>query len=285
MAATTTLTTTSTSSAPAPGRAQRARREAARHHAGRERPVGEAQHGPAAARLGARALGVDRDVDRAGGRAQDEQGGAQGRRGGGQPWKHRRPGERGQHRRQRRGAPPVDERPRPAHRGERAGADEQQGHAQLPVVHAGVRLDRGQRGAPGAPEGAEGGKAAQHAYPSGHAPPAYPGLRRPTPAATLTAVAASCRPRLTVMPSNYFLKIDGIPGESLDAKHKDEIEVLSWSWGETQPAPVSAGGGAGSGKVAMGDLQVNAQTSRASPQLLLACASGKHLKSAVLTGR
>ena len=87
------------------------------------------------------------------------------------------------------------------------------------------------------------------------------------------------------MPSNYFLKIDGIPGESLDAKHKDEIEVLSWSWGESQPAPVSAGGGAGSGKVAMGDLQVNTQTSRASPQLLLACASGKHLKSAVLTGR
>ena len=64
------------------------------------------------------------------------------------------------------------------------------------------------------------------------------------------------------MPSNYFLKIDGIPGESLDAKHKDEIEVLSWSWGESQPAPVSAGGGAGSGKVAMGDLQVNTQTSR-----------------------
>jgi len=87
------------------------------------------------------------------------------------------------------------------------------------------------------------------------------------------------------MPSNYFLKIDGIPGESLDAKHKDEIEVLSWSWGESQPAPVSAGGGAAGGKVAMGDLQVTTQTSRASPQLLLACAAGKHLKSAVLTGR
>ena len=48
---------------------------------------------------------------------------------------------------------------------------------------------------------------------------------------------------------------------------------------------MSAGGGAGSGKVAMGDLQVSTQTSRASPQLLLACASGKHIKSAVLTGR
>ena len=34
---------------------------------------------------------------------------------------------------------------------------------------------------------------------------------------------------------DYFLKLDGIPGESVDAKHKGEIDVLSWSWGESQP--------------------------------------------------
>jgi type VI secretion system secreted protein Hcp len=87
------------------------------------------------------------------------------------------------------------------------------------------------------------------------------------------------------MASDYFLKIDGIPGESLDDKHKDEIEVLSWSWGETNEPPPASGGGAGSGKVAMTDLHVSANLSRASPQLLLACASGKHIKSAILTGR
>ena len=87
------------------------------------------------------------------------------------------------------------------------------------------------------------------------------------------------------MASDYFLKIDGIPGESLDDKHKDEIEVLSWSWGETNEPPPAAGGGAASGKVAMTDLHVSANLSRASTQLLLACASGKHIKSAVLTGR
>ena len=86
------------------------------------------------------------------------------------------------------------------------------------------------------------------------------------------------------MPSSYFLKIDGIPGESLDAKHKDEIEVLSWSWGETLEAAPSASGTA-TGKVAMNDLHVSTLISRASPALLLACASGKHIKSAVLTGR
>ena len=84
---------------------------------------------------------------------------------------------------------------------------------------------------------------------------------------------------------DYFLKLDGIPGESVDAKHKGEIDVLSWSWGESQPAPPVSGGGAGAGKVSMTDLHVSANLSKASPQLLLACASGTHLKSAVLTGR
>ena len=31
--------------------------------------------------------------------------------------------------------------------------------------------------------------------------------------------------------ADYFLTIDEIPGESLDAKHRDSIEVLSFSWG------------------------------------------------------
>jgi len=85
---------------------------------------------------------------------------------------------------------------------------------------------------------------------------------------------------------DYFLKIDGIPGESTDSKHKDEIDVEAWSWGEVNPpAPEPGGGGGGAGKVQMQDLNFTARFSRASPNLMLACASGKHLKSAVLTAR
>jgi type VI secretion system secreted protein Hcp len=89
------------------------------------------------------------------------------------------------------------------------------------------------------------------------------------------------------MAIDYFLKIDGIPGESLDSKHKDEIDVQTWSWGEANPAPPSGpgGGGAGAGKVQMHDFNFTANTSKASPNLMLACASGKHFKSAVLTAR
>jgi type VI secretion system secreted protein Hcp len=87
------------------------------------------------------------------------------------------------------------------------------------------------------------------------------------------------------MAVNYFLRIDGIPGESTDDKHKGEIPVLAFSWGEAQSAPPASGGGGGAGKVSMGPLNVSALTSKASPPLLLACASGQHIKSATLTGR
>jgi type VI secretion system secreted protein Hcp len=87
------------------------------------------------------------------------------------------------------------------------------------------------------------------------------------------------------MAVDYFLKVDGIPGESADARHKGEIDVLSFSWGVANDAPPGGGGGGGAGKAHFDDLVVVARTSKASPKLWLACASGQHLKSAVLTCR
>ena len=88
------------------------------------------------------------------------------------------------------------------------------------------------------------------------------------------------------MAVDYFLKIDGIAGESRDSKHKDEIELQSFSWGAHQATPAAgAGGGGGAGKVSMQDFHFVMRTNKASPKLFLACASGQHLKSAVLTAR
>ena len=87
------------------------------------------------------------------------------------------------------------------------------------------------------------------------------------------------------MAIDYFLRIDGVSGESLDSKHKGEIEVESWSWGESNPAQPGGGGGGGAGKVQIQDLVFTSRFSKASPQLILACASGKHFKDAVLTAR
>ncbi len=82
---------------------------------------------------------------------------------------------------------------------------------------------------------------------------------------------------------DYFLKIEGIDGESAHAKHKGEIDVESWSWGETHPASPAAGAGVGSGKVSMNDFMFTMKLSKASPKLFLACATGEHIKSAWMT--
>jgi len=84
---------------------------------------------------------------------------------------------------------------------------------------------------------------------------------------------------------DYFLKIDGIEGESADHKHKGEIDIDSWSWGEHQSGTHGAGGGGGAGKVSMGDFHFVMRVNKASPKLMLACADGEHIKKAVLTCR
>ncbi len=84
---------------------------------------------------------------------------------------------------------------------------------------------------------------------------------------------------------DYFLKIDGIEGESQDAKHKGEIDITSWSWGQTQSGTMSGGGGGGAGKVSMQDFHFVMTVNKASPKLMLACASGQHIPKAVLTCR
>ena len=84
---------------------------------------------------------------------------------------------------------------------------------------------------------------------------------------------------------DYFLKIDGIDGESTDSKHKNEIDILSWSWGESQTGSSATGGGGGAGKVSMNDFNFMMTVNKASPKLLLACANGSHIKEALLTCR
>lgn len=87
------------------------------------------------------------------------------------------------------------------------------------------------------------------------------------------------------MASDFFLKIDGIPGESADSKHKGEIELLSYSFGASQTGSFAYGGGGGSGKVQFQDFNFMMKMSKATPKLFLACATGEHIKSAVLTAR
>jgi type VI secretion system secreted protein Hcp len=87
------------------------------------------------------------------------------------------------------------------------------------------------------------------------------------------------------MASDIFAKIGDIKGESLDSKHKDEVEVLSWSWGVQQSGTMAHGGGGGEGKASFNDFNFTHHVDKASPVLLKACATGEHIKEATITVR
>ena len=87
------------------------------------------------------------------------------------------------------------------------------------------------------------------------------------------------------MAVDMFMKIDGLPGEAKDKKHKDSIDVLAWSWGMTQSGTTHMGGGSGSGKVNVQDLSFTKYIDKSSADLMLACCNGKHFKESLLTVR
>ena len=87
------------------------------------------------------------------------------------------------------------------------------------------------------------------------------------------------------MAVDMFMKIPGVEGEARDGTHKREIDVLAWGWGMTQSGSAHIGGGGGSGKVDVHDLSFTKYIDKASPDLMLACCSGKHYTDAKLTVR
>lgn len=87
------------------------------------------------------------------------------------------------------------------------------------------------------------------------------------------------------MAFDAFLKIDGIPGESTDDKHKDWVEILSYSFSADQPASAtkSSAGGASTERVNLGDFSIVKALDKASPKLFEFCCTGKHIKEITLS--
>ncbi|WP_108842408.1 Hcp family type VI secretion system effector [Kushneria phyllosphaerae] len=82
------------------------------------------------------------------------------------------------------------------------------------------------------------------------------------------------------MAFDTYLKIDGIPGESLDDKHKDWIELLSFDFGASQStsATASSAGGASAERVNLSEFRVQKFIDKASAKLFEACCKGQHIK-------
>lgn len=82
-----------------------------------------------------------------------------------------------------------------------------------------------------------------------------------------------------------FIKIAGIDGESQDALHMNEIDIIHWEWKVEQYSNMLSGSGGGSGKATVRDLTFLHEFDKSSPNLMKACGTGKHIPTATLTCR
>jgi type VI secretion system secreted protein Hcp len=83
------------------------------------------------------------------------------------------------------------------------------------------------------------------------------------------------------MKFDYFLKLDGIPGESTDDKHSQWIEIYALSFGVTQPSegPASGQGAAGYGRAQFHDFRCIKRLDKATAKLQEYAAAGKNISS------
>lgn len=84
----------------------------------------------------------------------------------------------------------------------------------------------------------------------------------------------------TLAAVDMFLKIDGVTGESMDDKHKGEIDVLAWSWGQSVGAITGRGA---KPDACIQDLSLTKYIDSASPDLIMKSLIGEVSRTAVLT--
>jgi type VI secretion system secreted protein Hcp len=87
------------------------------------------------------------------------------------------------------------------------------------------------------------------------------------------------------MSQDIFISLGPIKGESLDSKHKDEIEVLGWNWQIHQQSSMHNNKGGGTGKATVEDLEFEHFIDKASPNIMQYCLKGTHIDKVVLTVR
>lgn len=79
-----------------------------------------------------------------------------------------------------------------------------------------------------------------------------------------------------------FVKIDGIPGESTDSKHKEWIDAFSYGVGVSNSGDIAGGGGASRGRAEFAPVTIVKPLDKASPKLFEACAVGNHIKGVTI---
>jgi type VI secretion system secreted protein Hcp len=86
------------------------------------------------------------------------------------------------------------------------------------------------------------------------------------------------------MPSDYYLLIAGVNGESQAKGMTNNIELDSWSWGASNPSSLG-GKGLAAGKPSLSDFTCSFSLEAASFQLVSNLTKGTHIATVTFTGR
>lgn len=81
---------------------------------------------------------------------------------------------------------------------------------------------------------------------------------------------------------DMYLRLDGINGESQNADHKDEIDVLAWSWSISSDVQIN-GGGSSASVPAIYPISITKYIDLASPKLMEQTLNGKAIPTAKLS--
>jgi type VI secretion system secreted protein Hcp len=84
------------------------------------------------------------------------------------------------------------------------------------------------------------------------------------------------------MAFDVFLKLEGIEGESQDAKHKGEIQLESFSWGASN-AGTAGTGDKGGGQISFQDFSFTSKVGTQSSQLFTALVRSRNIPTGTLT--
>jgi type VI secretion system secreted protein Hcp len=85
--------------------------------------------------------------------------------------------------------------------------------------------------------------------------------------------------------ADYFLKLNGIDGESEVKGHEKEIQISSFSFGCANQGSGGYGGGSGSSKASVQDIHITKQVDNATPNLYKYCFQGNSIDQAIITVR
>ena len=81
--------------------------------------------------------------------------------------------------------------------------------------------------------------------------------------------------------SDAYMQIDGVKGQSVDADHKDWIDIIGYVHNLSQPINNASAGSAGrraQGRAQWEELVITKQQDSASPDLAHLCAAGNYIK-------